>query len=35
MTRARRTQIDLESTPYYHCMSHCVNWNYSTIPKKI
>jgi len=24
MTRARRTQIDLESTPYYHCMSRCV-----------
>jgi hypothetical protein len=24
MTRARRTQISLVDTPYYHCISRCV-----------
>jgi hypothetical protein len=24
MTRARESIIDLESTPYYHCISRCV-----------
>ena len=24
MTKARQTQISLEETPYYHCVSRCV-----------
>ncbi|MEW4368087.1 transposase, partial [Aliikangiella sp. GXAS 306] len=24
MTRSRKTIIDLETTPYYHCISRCV-----------
>jgi len=28
MTQARRSQIDLASTPYYHCMSRCVRQAY-------
>ncbi|AJQ94868.1 hypothetical Protein YC6258_02830 [Gynuella sunshinyii YC6258] len=24
MTRSRKSQISLEATPYYHCVSRCV-----------